>query len=192
MQPQQFAVKATWTQLISPSRPGTFLPCRLRSHSSVFVNHVFLTSSTAAVVSLSWPLGGHVTDNTQTTKTSETIENTAPRKKTKYKLKKKEARPSKGSLPNNTNKTSFTREKTKYVLYRVYPLLTTRPHPAHPLYVLVLHPREDLWSQHRHRDTTSSCCNRSGQCNALMPQQWNTAMQPRYVDSGEKPKFSYA
>ena len=57
MQPQQFIVKATWTQVLPPGRPGTFLPC-LRSHSTVFVNHVFPTSSTAAVVSLSWPLGG--------------------------------------------------------------------------------------------------------------------------------------
>ena len=57
MQPQQFIVKATWTQVLPPGRPGTFLHC-LRSHSTVFVNHVFPTSSTAAVVSLSWPLGG--------------------------------------------------------------------------------------------------------------------------------------
>ena len=57
MQPQQFTVKARWTQLLSPSRPGTFLPC-VWSPSSVFDKQVFYTSSTAAVVSLSCPLGG--------------------------------------------------------------------------------------------------------------------------------------
>ena len=57
MQPQQFTVKTTWTQVLPHGRPGTFLPC-LWSPSSVFVNHVFPTSSTAAVVSLSWPLAG--------------------------------------------------------------------------------------------------------------------------------------
>ena len=110
MQPQQFAVKATWTQLLPPSRPGTFLPW-LRAPSSVFVNHLFPSLSTAAVVSLSLPLGGQYTNNKRNNTS------TAPRKKTKYKLKWKEARPSTGSLPNNTNQTSFTRENKLCVIY---------------------------------------------------------------------------
>ena len=75
-----------------------------------------ILTSTAAVVSLSWPLGRDVTDNTPTT--SETNTNTAPRKKTKYKLPgKNEKRATKHT--NTTNRTSFTRGKTKCVLYSV-------------------------------------------------------------------------
>ena len=102
MQPQQFAVKATWTQFLPPGRPGTFLPW-LRSPSfqrfrqpcfSYFVD----SGGSIAVLAPRGTCDRQYTNNNRRNNT-----NTAPRKKTKYKLKWKEARPSTGSLPNSTN-----------------------------------------------------------------------------------------
>ena len=101
MQPQQFAVKATWTQFLPPGRPGTFLPW-LRSPSfqrfrQPCISYFVDSGGSIAVLA---PRG---TCDRQYTNNRRDNTNTAPRKKTKYKLKWKEARPSTGSLPNSTN-----------------------------------------------------------------------------------------
>ena len=59
-----------------------------------------------------------MTENTQTTTECETNSNTAPRKKTKYKLNNEEARPSTGSLPP-TQTRLLSQEKRKGVFYSV-------------------------------------------------------------------------
>ena len=109
-----------------------------------------------------------MTENTQTTTESEPNSNTAPRRKTKYKLKNEEARPSTGSLPP-TQTRLLSQEKRKGVFYSVWPLLTARRHPGHPVYVIYLHPR-DLSSQH-HVTEILHCVmlSRRKQCNALVP-----------------------
>ena len=177
MQPQQFTVKATWTQLLSPSRPGTFLPC-VRSPSSVFDKQVFYTSSTAAVVSLSWPLGGDLQTTHQqkqaniykyiTTKGNE-IQTEEEKGATKRRLVTK----------HNKEDLFHKRENKVCVIQR----LADSHHPSTSSTSCV---RACSSSEKRpvvttrHIDTTSSCCQRSRKWNALMPRT-GTTLTYRYA-----------